>query len=252
MLCHIGVIHDHYFLDFVCLQRLMIEIIPTRLVFLDTVCDLCSSRDRKRLVRPVLRACSGPLRALCLRYGLAEFRGNVLDVCAQLLLDDTRIPHRMEVLDRRLVLRTGPLGVTLIAASVSSERDMERLVDITNPVPEEFERRELVSRGSTGTRQSLEIRVNRRHNAGRVHRTGILRNPCSRAWQVDKVLARTLAWVIRPEAGRRKRRELGVTLDQTHNSGSCLRIQLLEGNLTNNLVSDVAPGIHVVGEKYTK
>src|SRR5262245_25584924 len=94
----------------------------------------------------------------------------------------------------RMELQTGPLDVDLIATAVVFERDMERLVHITHPMPQEFECGELVRGQSPGACKRLHILLNRGHDAGSAERTGVLRNPCGGAWQVDEMLARTLAW----------------------------------------------------------
>jgi hypothetical protein len=70
----------------------------------------------------------------------AEVGGDVADVSPELALDDTRIPHGVEVFSARPPLEN------LITPAVILERHMERLVDVTHPMAEEFQRREPVRR----------------------------------------------------------------------------------------------------------
>jgi hypothetical protein len=51
-----------------------------------------------------------------------------------------------------------------------------------------------------------------------------------------------LAGVVRPRAGVREGVELLVERDQPDDLGSRLHVELLEGDLADNLVPEVAPG----------
>ena len=54
----------------------------------------------------------------------------------------------------------------VVSASIVSERDVKRLMDISDPVAEKFQRCELLRLARAGGRQDFKILLDRRHDAG--------------------------------------------------------------------------------------
>jgi hypothetical protein len=73
-------------------------------------------------------------------------------------------------------------------------------------------------------------------------RAGVLGEPLGVAGQVDVVLRRPAPWTIGPAAGFGERIELGVLADHSLDPLARGVVQLLERDLADDPVADVAPG----------
>jgi hypothetical protein len=170
----------------------------------------------------------------------------VSDVSPELPFNDARIPDGIEVVSAWTLFNNG------VASAVVFERHMERLVDIAHPMAEEFQRRKPVHLRRAGLRQDRPIRLDRRDHASVIQRTRIVPNQRGSAQQVDEMLT----GVLRGRSGQVQAFENSVK------SGSCWRscftwarawgVELLERNLTNDLMPGVTPRVHVSGTEEPK
>jgi hypothetical protein len=237
----IGLVHGDHLLRLVGVQGLVILLIPAARLGLHAIPDRRRGGDGERLVDPILGPGAGPRGALGIRYARAELGGDVSDVSPELPLNDARIPDGMEVVSAWSLFNNG------VASAVVCERHMERLVDIAHPMAEEFQRREPVHRRRAGLRQDRTIRLDRRDHASVIQRTRIVPDQRGCARQVDEMLAGALAVAIGPGAGLREQREVGIMLEELFHLGTRLGVELLECDLTNDLMPGVTPRIHVSG-----
>jgi len=127
-----------------------------------------------------------------------------------------------------------------VASTVIGERDMQGLVDVTDPVSEELKRCELgliVIRGP----QDLQIRGDTCEETLWGGGTGRGGDRVHRASHVDEMFLGPLAGMIGPRTGIREGVERGVEGDQSGDLVAGLVVQLLEGDLTDDLVAHIAP-----------
>jgi len=101
------------------------------------------------------------------------------------------------------------------------ERDVKRLMDISDSVAEKFQRCELLRLARAIRRQDLEVLPDRRHDAGRCTWAALGMEPVRVSRQVHEVLACPLPWVIRPRTGLAEGAEPFVGADQLIDLGAC-------------------------------
>jgi hypothetical protein len=246
MRVYIGLVHGDHLLRLVEVQGFVIRLVPAAGLGLHAIPDGLNRGDHERLVGPLLGIRAGPCGALCIRHARADLGGDLSDVFPELALDDIGIPHGMEV------PCAWPLFMDGGAVSVVLERHMERLVGISHPMAEVFQRREPVHPRSTDLREDRKIRIDRRYHAFVIQGIRVVPHLCGRVRQVDEVLAGALARVVKPREGLREQLEVGITLEELDHPCTRLRIELLERDLTNDLMLGVTPGIHVVGTDETE
>jgi hypothetical protein len=74
-------------------------------------------------------------------------------------------------------------------------------MDVSDPVSDKFQRCELLRLAHAVGRQDVEVLPNRRHDASRCAWTALGVKSIRISRQVQKVLACSLPWVVRPRAG---------------------------------------------------
>src|SRR5258708_36988212 len=93
-------------------------------------------------------------------------------------------------------------------------------MDVPDPVPEKFQRCELLRLARTVGRQDFEVRLDRRHDTNRCAWAGLGVQPIRISRQVHEMLACPLPWVIRPDAGITEGVELLIVADQSLDLGA--------------------------------
>src|SRR6266481_3237831 len=119
---------------------------------------------------------------------------------------------------------------------------MKRLMDVSDPVPEKFQRFELLRLARAAGRQDFEVLLDCRHDTGRCAGAGLGAKPGRISWQVHEVLACSLPWVIRPRAGIAEGVEPVIVADQFLDLGACTGLDQAYGDFANDLVALIAPG----------
>ena len=123
---------------------LLIAGIPASVVFLYAILHIVSLRDVGRLVGPSDNG-SGvnnrwhPLRTVLIGDLGSELGGDVRIIDADFLPDNAVVPDGMKV--ELAWSRDGDQ----VSAAVIIERDVQRLMDVANPMPKAFEKPELVA-----------------------------------------------------------------------------------------------------------
>jgi hypothetical protein len=97
-------------------------------------------------------------------------------------------------------------------------------MDVSDPVSEKFQRCELLRLAGAIGRQDFEILLDRRNDAGRCAWASLGMQPIRISRQVHEVLACSLSWVIRPDAGITEGVELFIGSDQLLDLGACVRL----------------------------
>jgi len=152
----------------------------------------------------------------------------------ELFLDDAGIPDRVEAVRTRTALPDE------VASPIVREGHVEWLVDIVHPVREELERGEL-GRVVVGSPQDIQVGRNRGEKALRHRRALGDSDRVDRAPHVDEVLFRALPRMVRPCAGVGEGVERGVQGDQSGDFVAGLIVEFLEGDLADDLVTEIAP-----------
>jgi hypothetical protein len=114
-------------------------------------------------------------------------------------------------------------------------------MDVADPVAKELARGQL--RRVVGRRaEDRQVRLDRREEArGRDGAPGVC-EVLKIARGVDEVIIGPLARMVRPGTGLRERGELLVEADEAADLPLGLVVQLLEGDLADDLVAQVTPG----------
>jgi hypothetical protein len=94
-------------------------------------------------------------------------------------------------------------------------------MDVSDPVSEKLQRCELLRLARVVGRQDFEVLLDGRHDAGRCARAGLGGEPIRISWQVQRVLACSLPWVIRLRAGVTEGVEPVIAADQVLDLGAC-------------------------------
>jgi hypothetical protein len=152
---------------------------------------------------------------------------------ADLPLDDAAIPNAVEVVLARSDLADA------IAASVIREGDVERLMQVADPVAQELERLQ-PGDGIARRAENLEVSRDRRQEALCRQWTARGSEPIEVSRHVDEVLARPLAWLVRTGTRVGEEAKLRVLFQQPTDRLPG-RLQLLEGHFTDDLVAEFPP-----------
>jgi hypothetical protein len=116
MCVHVALVHDNHLLRLARIQYLVIGLAPAASVGPHTIPDRLGSGNYKGFVGPRLGTRAGPRGAFGHPHMRTELGSDVPNVSPERALDETAIPHRMEVLGARL------LGLDGVAAPVICER----------------------------------------------------------------------------------------------------------------------------------
>ena len=95
-------------------------------------------------------------------------------------------------------------------------------MDVPDPMPEKFQRCELLRWAYVVGRQDLVVLPDRRHDAARGAWAGLGVEAVRISRQVHEVLVRSLPWVIRPRAGIAEGAEPFVGAHQFLDLGACV------------------------------
>jgi hypothetical protein len=118
---------------------------------------------------------------------------------------------------------------------------VKRLMDVSDPVPEKFQRCELLCLVRVVGRQDNEVFFYRRRNTGRRTWACIGVEPIGISRQVQKVLACSLPWVIRPHTGLTEGVELLIVADQFLDLGARAGLSQAKGYFTDDSVTLITP-----------
>jgi hypothetical protein len=116
------------------------------------------------------------------------------------------------------------------------------------PSVREIQRCQLLRLARVVGRQDFEILLDRRHHAGRCTRATLGVEPIRISRQVQKVLACSLPWVIRPGAGIAEGVEPIIGADQRLDLSACAGLDQAHGYFTNDFVTLIAPGPSIVAD----
>ncbi len=118
-----------------------------------------------------------------------------------------------------------------VSASIVFEGDVQRLMDVSDPVAEKLQQCELLRLAGIVGRQDVEVLPDRRHDASRCTWATLGVQPIRISRQIEKVLACSLPWIIRPDAGVIKGTEPVIDPDQLLDLGTCVGLD--EAEITN-------------------
>ncbi len=93
-----------------------------------------------------------------------------------------------------------PSFLDAVATTIILEAHMQRLMNVTDPMPKELQCGELLGISGTSISQDLEIDLNGCHHALVSQRAWVIPKLGGRARQVDKMLPATCAGMIWPDA----------------------------------------------------
>src|SRR5262245_14784176 len=127
-----------------------------------------------------------------------------------------------------------------VAAPIVREGHVEWLMNVPDPVAKVLERGEL-GQVVVGSPQDIQVDRDRGEEALRHCRALSDSDRVDRAAHVDEVLLGALAWMVRPRAGVGEGIERGVQGDQSDDFIAGLIVEFLEGDLADDLVTEIAP-----------
>src|SRR5262249_39587216 len=191
--------------------------------------------EGKRFVSPITRVRRGPLFLVCLRERVKELPGSRRYVVSDRVEDQAIVPGGMKI------WRAFTGHVDVVAAAVILEGNVQRLMNVANPMAEELQCRQLfiiISR----RRQLFRVLLDRGEHADIRGRALIIRRYASCvSFEIDEMLRCSLARVIWPRAGVGKEIELAIQLDEPADFGPRLRCRQAEREIAHDLVARVTP-----------